>query len=363
MEQTVTKSRLRPRRIIERPRLTRILDASSAQVRMLIAPAGYGKTTLAEQWTAAGGRKVAWYPCRSSSADVAVLSLGLAQAASELLPGCDRRIRDRLRATRNPPGEVEILAEILAEDLIAWPADAWLVIDDYHYACRVPEAERFVELIVERSPVNLLIASRQRPAWATSRRLLYEAVVELNQPQLAMDTEEADQVLSDQHPPLAAGLTALANGWPAVIGLAGVSRTSLLPGGSAPEDLYDFFAEEIYRGLDVEVQIDLGVLIVASTLDREVAAELLGTSRAARSIAETLAAGILDERGGRLVFHPLARTFVEAQDTSGSSVATVSRNRYMSSDLPRSARLGQCVRVDRALWPSGSTGRDHPTGP
>jgi len=166
-------------------------------------------------------------------------------------------------------------------------------------------------------------------------------VVELNQTQLAMDHGEADQVLSEQHPPLAAGLTALANGWPAVIGLAGVTRTSLFPGGSAPEELYAFFADEIYRGLDVEVQIDLGVLIVATTLDREVAAALLGTSRAARSIAETLAVGILDERGTRLDFHPLARTFVEART-------------HPDALLQRSSAVDSCLRIyrDRRDWDS-----------
>ena len=40
------------RHIIERPRLTRLLDETSARVIMLVAPAGYGKTTLARQWLA-----------------------------------------------------------------------------------------------------------------------------------------------------------------------------------------------------------------------------------------------------------------------------------------------------------------------
>ena len=35
------------RYIIKRPRLTRLLDGANAQVLMLVAPAGYGKTTLA----------------------------------------------------------------------------------------------------------------------------------------------------------------------------------------------------------------------------------------------------------------------------------------------------------------------------
>jgi ATP/maltotriose-dependent transcriptional regulator MalT len=37
------------RRIIKRPRLTRILDESGARIILLVAPAGYGKTTLAHE--------------------------------------------------------------------------------------------------------------------------------------------------------------------------------------------------------------------------------------------------------------------------------------------------------------------------
>ena len=40
----------RERRIIERPRLIKMLDESEARVILLLAPAGYGKTTLARQW-------------------------------------------------------------------------------------------------------------------------------------------------------------------------------------------------------------------------------------------------------------------------------------------------------------------------
>ena len=52
-EGTTTKPQKSRRRIIERPRLTRLLDDSPARIKMLIAPAGYGKTTLARQWLSA----------------------------------------------------------------------------------------------------------------------------------------------------------------------------------------------------------------------------------------------------------------------------------------------------------------------
>ena len=85
------KPRLRRRRILERPRLIRALDRSSARVRMLVAGAGYGKTTLAEQW-AAQHPQVAWVRTRRSSADVAVLARQMAAAGAEILPGSDRRL-------------------------------------------------------------------------------------------------------------------------------------------------------------------------------------------------------------------------------------------------------------------------------
>ena len=36
--------------IIERPRLLKLLDETEAKIILLVAPAGYGKTTLARQW-------------------------------------------------------------------------------------------------------------------------------------------------------------------------------------------------------------------------------------------------------------------------------------------------------------------------
>ena len=50
------KPRIRPRRIIERPRLLRALDESDARIKLLVAGPGWGKTVLTEQWSA--GRQI-----------------------------------------------------------------------------------------------------------------------------------------------------------------------------------------------------------------------------------------------------------------------------------------------------------------
>ena len=104
--------RIRKRRIVERPRLFALLDQSKARVRTLVAPAGYGKTTLAEQWVARDGRIAAWYTARSSATDVAALALGLARSATNIVEGCDERLREHLRALPAPAENVETLAEI-----------------------------------------------------------------------------------------------------------------------------------------------------------------------------------------------------------------------------------------------------------
>jgi len=303
---------LKRRRVIERPRLFALLDESKARVRTLVAPAGYGKSTLAEQWVAREGRSGAWYTARSASTDAAALALGVARACTSLVEGCDARLREHLRALPAPAENVETLAEILGEDLGDWPAESWLVIDDYQEIAAEPKAERFVSTLVAASTVQLLIASRQRPAWVSAKKILYGDVLELNQTALAMDSHEAADVLVGRSAPSASGLVSIANGWPAVIGLASVSFAEIeTDAEQVPESLYRFFAEEVFSALGTEVQQGLTTLSVAPVLDRELANGLLGLDTAESVCAAALDVGILVERGAQLELHPLARAFLE----------------------------------------------------
>ncbi len=318
------KPTFRPRRLLERPRLIRALDRSRSRVRMLVAPPGYGKTTLAEQW-AGQARRVAWIRARRSSADVAVLARQMAAAAAEILPGCDRRLGDRLNATPDPSAEMHVLVDLLSEDMASWPEDAWIAVDDYQHIAESEVAEGFLEGIVQQSPVQILISTRDRPTWVSTRSVLYGDVLEIGQSMLAMSEEEAEDLLSGAREGMSAGLLALAGGWPAVIGLASLTTTDTpLPeeGLDLPEQLYEFFADEVYRGLEPGVRLDLGLLATAPSLDRELAVELLGAERAERVCEEALVLGILEERGGKLELHRLAAAFLEerARRTAGAEI-------------------------------------------
>ncbi|MET0938370.1 MAG: hypothetical protein ABWY51_04000, partial [Gaiellaceae bacterium] len=299
-----------PDYFIERPRLTRLLDEATAPVVMLMAPAGYGKTTLARQWLA--DRRRGWYRGTPAAADVAALAVGLARSAGGIVPDAGRRMGERLRATGTPEKDVEPLAELLAEDLAEWPEDAWLAFDDYQFACESPFAEEFVERVLALCPLKLFLTSRKRPSWATSRRILYGDVYEIGRSLLAMSQEEAEQVLADRRGSEAKGLIALADGWPAVIGLAALTEEIELPDEGLPEALYDYFAEELYQAAEPDVRWSLSQLSLSSSVAPAVAESVLGSSDAERALVDGHRLGFLvPSEHGVFEIHPLLRTFLE----------------------------------------------------
>src|SRR5438876_690359 len=285
-----------------------MLDESAARIILLVAPAGYGKTTLAQEWLEE--KRAAWYRCGPASADVAALAVGLATAASEIVPGAGDRMRERLRATDRPEEDARILGEMLAEDLAEWPDDGWLAIDDYQFAMESSAPEAFVEALIELTPVCLVITSRRRPSWATARRRLYGHLHELDRTLLAMNDQEALEVLSA--PADASALIAQAAGWPAVIGLASLLGDASVPGDRVPAELYDYFAEELFQGSDPETQLALCRLAIIPSITEESAAHLLGPEAARRVLSESVSKGIIQPHAeGRYELHPLLRSFLQ----------------------------------------------------
>lgn len=296
-----------------------MLDESGARIILLVAPAGYGKTTLAREWLE--DRRAAWYYGGPASADVAALAVGLATAAAEIVPGAGDRMRHRLRATDRPEEDARILAEMLAEDLAAWPEDAWLAIDDYHFASGSAACEAFVDEISSAPFVRLLVTSRQRPGWATARRRIYGDVQELTSAALAMSDDEALNVLEPSGVD-AAGLLEQAAGWPAVIGLAALTGTLELPVGELPTALDEYFAEELYQAAEPGVRWGLCQLAIAPSIDIELARYLFGTETAGLVLDHAVRLGIVAPDGGMFDLHPLLRRFLETKlDELGRGVA------------------------------------------
>ena len=294
--------------IIERPRLTRLLDGGQGRIKLLVAPAGYGKTTLAHQWLE--NKQSTWHRGTPASVDVAALAAGLRRAVSTVVPGAGAALMARLPVTRRPEEEAHVLAEMLASDLAEWPAEAWLVFDDYQMIAGAPVAERFVECLLLGAPLNVLLMTRQRPNWASSRRILYGDVFAIDRSDLAMTDEEALELLGGVGP-AEQELVDIAQGWPAVLGLASMAPVRP-PDLSALPHLYGFFADEVYQRIDRSVRRVLSELALYDVDGRRLAIEQLRPDEADRVVSAGIDSGFLTKTAdGRLDMHPLLRVFLE----------------------------------------------------
>jgi hypothetical protein len=303
-----TEPKTRRRRIIERPRLTRLLDASQGRIKMLVAPAGYGKTTLARQWLA--DKQAVWYTATPASADVAALAAGLTDAVSQVVPGAGDALIERLPVTAQADKEADLLGGMLAADLQSWPNSAWLVLDDYHRGSDHGPAERLIEVLLLEAPLNVLALSRQRPNWASPRRILYGDVVEITRRDLALTDAEA-RALFDEATNETDEVIALTQGWPAVVSLASVSGASPRDLMAAP-NLVSFLAEEIFQELDRRTRRSVCELALYDVRGRRAAIDRMRRQEAERLIATCLDHGFLEEHPpGQYEMHPLLRSFLE----------------------------------------------------
>lgn len=309
--------------IIERPRLMDRLDATKARAMLLIAPAGYGKTTLSRQWFGRGDKPFVRYRATQASSDVAALAAGLARAAEPLVPGAPDRILPVIRSSAAPSRDVEIIAEVLVDVLRPFPAGGWIAFDDYHFLVGSVAAERLIEVLADRGAPRLLISTRRRPSWATARRTLYGEVDEVGQADLAFMVEEAALLLPHIAPAALAKFVGRARGWPAVIRLASVSG-GRLPEIELPPALHQYFAEELFQTASPAMQDALVCLALLPTLQPRLLELAVGAEY--RTVCkEAVGLGFLTEDGeGNFDFHPLLRAFLAPRARQMSQVASFS---------------------------------------
>ena len=315
-----------------------LLDESQGRIKMLVAPAGYGKTTLARQWLEGKPATLVHgtTPPRRMSP---LLAAGLRAAISSVVSGAGDALIERLPVTARPDDDASLLASMLSQDLMSWPGDAWLVVDDYHEIAGSPPAERFLETLLLEAPLNVLLMSRRRPGWASSRRILYGEVCELDRAALAMTSREAHELLRDAGPG-ASELVDLAQGWPAVLALASVSD-AVLPDLTAAPQLYGFFADEIYRRIDPPVRRVLCELALYDTDGRHLALSKMQPDVVERVVTVGVDSGFLTElHDKRLGMHPLLRTFLQRKLEADR----------LTSRQPRVVERAAGVLIAHQLW-------------
>ena len=124
----------RPRRgLVTRPRLNeRLSRAAEAELTLVSAPAGFGKTTLLTDWLAAAaadGWSVAWLSLDQRDNDPVLFWTYLVAALKSAAAGVGESALSLLQSPQPP---IEPVLATLLNDLSAIANDVVLVLDDYH---------------------------------------------------------------------------------------------------------------------------------------------------------------------------------------------------------------------------------------
>ena len=311
----------RESRIIERPRLIKLLDETDARTILLLAPAGYGKTTLARQWAKTLNGAV-WVTLSGEDCDIAAIAMKVARAGDPDEGGASAYVGTYLRAHANPQRIASEVARVVVKRLLARRIQ-WVVIDDYHEISAESCAEQFVEVLNRELDCRFLIASRLRPSWATARLEVYGDVAEVDRGELAMSRQESRQILG-AHPNFE-HIVAQAEGWPAVVGLVSSARGVPLPGPRLSSGvLHTYFTEELFKTAGGRLQSQLMRLALAPDLEPETLKELFDED--ADSLRENATElGFISSETGSAELHPLVRDFLfEKLRASPDSDAMVS---------------------------------------
>jgi LuxR family maltose regulon positive regulatory protein len=294
--------------IIERPRLiARLAEGGGARVSVLAAPAGYGKTTLARQWSERQNGQVAWYRTTRASGDVALLAVQLDDLLASIAPELPRD-SGKVGAIASVNPSAKPLGRAILRTFETLGREVLLVVDEWE-AAGTDEAEELVSMLVEGLDIRFLITTRTRPDWFTPRLEVYGEGLEIGVDELAMTDQEAARVLTKVGAIAGrARLMRSADGWPAVLGLAAMSGdVDLTSSRLLSHTLYEFLASELLAAAPADTQVALMLLAVASVTDVEVARTVLGADANA-VIEDAVAHGLLAVIEPKsLSLHPLLR--------------------------------------------------------
>lgn len=159
---------------LDRMRLVDAMLGHPSRLRLLCAPAGFGKTQLLK---ACVNQLPPVYRCLWVSMEGQSLSL--------------RQFVERAALALEVDAEQCRDGQALMRMLTASRVPLWFVIDDY--PCQpCPELQAWIDCLLKQSAANveLVVSSRHRPAWNLTRLLLEDQLVELDARQLAFTREE-----------------------------------------------------------------------------------------------------------------------------------------------------------------------------
>jgi DNA-binding SARP family transcriptional activator len=266
-------------RILSRPALAaRARESIDEGSLLVIAGAGFGKTTLLREAVGEGRLAAAWLSCTPAERDPGALLLRGVGALRAAAPGVAAAFSERLAMAPDPQIDPQAAMRELLRELDTLLVDPIvLVIDDAEHLDGAPEALALISAMIrpDLGKLRPAVASRRRLDLRVARARAVGTVAELRPEDLVFSFEECAAALrairsaEPAHEEVEATMSAT-EGWP--LGISLIARTGATAnaggGGREPaglrsaEGVGEFLDEEILAPLDPELRaavVDSGI--------------------------------------------------------------------------------------------------------
>jgi LuxR family maltose regulon positive regulatory protein len=216
-------------RLVARPYLLDVLDQFlERRLGVIVAPAGFGKTTLLAEWQArlkSRGVVAAWLTLDEADGELHQFLSGLIFALGEA--GLELGWLEPLAEQGLMEGSLKLAVSGILEVVAACPRPVVLILDDYHRldapAVDTPSVDTILAGLIAAAPRNLtfVLNSRVRPNLDVSRLMAAGVAVEMTVDSLRFSKAELAQTFDRPLEPAEVDfLYERTEGWPVAVQLA-----------------------------------------------------------------------------------------------------------------------------------------------
>lgn len=320
---------------LERPRLARALDEHAHRpLTLVVADAGFGKTTLLAAWVRTLSRPVVWYSLMPSDDDPIVFGRYLLQGFRRESPRFGSGFQRALEEARPGGRTAEMLGGTLAQELAGLKGGPWvLVLDDFHEVATNAQVVELVGSLVRQLPdaIRLVVASRTLPPLPVERMRARSELFELHSSHLRFTRDELAALFGEvyQRPLEPSELVALEEatlGWPTAVHLVHeslrradhVALTEVLAQFRASNlELHEYLSAEVYARLDESSRRLLERTAALSRFDATLAARMAALPDARGTLEALARRGLLRAFGAGAQTtwecHDLVRRFIREE--------------------------------------------------
>jgi LuxR family maltose regulon positive regulatory protein len=321
----------------------------------VVAPPGYGKTTLLSQWAERNGQAFAWVSVDEGDNDPKVLLSYVAEALDAVEP-IDRRVFDALASpVSSVPGSV---VPRLGSAFWSMTSPVALVLDDVH-ALHNSECRAALSVLADHVPPGsrLALAGRAEPPLRIARLRAEGRLLEIGPADLSLTSDEASSLLRNVDLTLGedevAELHRRTEGWPAGLYLAalylregGPLASAAVSFGGDDRLVSQYMESEFLARISPRQRVFLTRTAVLERMSGPLCEAVLELSGSAMTLADLARSNMLlvplDRRGQWYRYHHLFRDMLLADlERQEPGLIAVLRRRAASwclrNDLPEEA--------------------------